>query len=188
MILHCASSELAARARTGILASLFDARSGTEALRAVGTLRPTIRRTADVVRRAGARRMRADHFALRVRAARIRRARIPLAFGQRRRRANLEAVHEGITGVAVGAAADRIVIHRKAIGILAARARTRVRTLIVYARFVLRALGADDAARSAGRWDASESWLTQAHRVSVLRTAVAVGSAGRRVARIDRQW
>lgn len=72
MILHRASSKIPARAGTGILASLIDAGRGVEAFRAVGALRSAIRRAADVVQQTGARRLRAYHFALRVRSARIR--------------------------------------------------------------------------------------------------------------------
>lgn len=76
MILHRASGEFAANAGTGILAPLIDARRVVEALRVIGALGSAVRRTADVVLQAGARRMRAHHLALRVRAARIGQARV----------------------------------------------------------------------------------------------------------------
>lgn len=66
MILHCAPSELAASAGTGILTPLIDACRGVEAFRVIGALRPAVRRTADVVLQAGARRVQAYYFALRV--------------------------------------------------------------------------------------------------------------------------
>lgn len=120
MILHGALGEIAASARARILAPLIDTRGGAEAFRIVGAFRSTIRRTADVVQQARAGRMRADHLALRVRAARIRRARVSITFRQRRYSADLKAVYEGIAGVAVGAAADRIVVHRETVGVLSA--------------------------------------------------------------------
>lgn len=187
MILHGAPGEFAASARTRVLASLIDTRGGAEALGVVGAFRPAVGRAADVVEQARAGGMRADHLALRVRAARVRRAGVPFAFRQGRHGADLEAVHEGIAGVAVGAAADGIVVHRQAVGVLSAGAWARVRALVLDARLVLRTLGADDAARSAGRWDSGESWLARADGVSVLGPAVAVGSAWRWVAGVERR-
>lgn len=187
VILHCAPSEFAASAGTGILTSLIDARRGVETFRVIGALRSAVRRSTDVVLQAGACRIQADNFALRVETAWIRQARISLSLRQRRRGADPDAVHEGIAGVAAGAAADRIMIHRKTIRVLSAGTGTRVRALIVNARLVLRTLGADDTSRSTGRRDAGESWLAQTHCVSVLNSAVAVGSTRRWIAWIDRR-
>lgn len=159
MILHCASSEFAASTGTGILTSLIDACRNIEAFRVIGALRSTVRRTADVVLQAGACRIQAYYFALRVGTAWIRRARISLPLRQRRRGADPDAVHEGIAGVAAGATADGIMIHRKTIRVLSAGTGTRIRALVVDARLVLRTLGANDASRSTGRRDAGESWL-----------------------------
>lgn len=78
------------------------------------------------------------------------------------------------------------MVDREAVGVLPAGTGTRVGTLVVDARLVLRTLGAHDAAWPAGRRDAGESRLAQAHRVSVGSATVAVGSAWRRVARICR--
>lgn len=186
MILHRASGKLAASARTRILASLINARRAVEALRVIGALRSAVRRTTDVILQAGARRMQAYYFALRVRATWIRHARVLLSLRQRRDSTDSGAVYEGIANVATGTAADRIVIHRKTVGVLSARARTRVRALVIDTRFVLRALGADDATWSTGRRNAGESWQAQTHRVTFVSSAIAVGSARRRHARIGR--
>lgn len=95
-------------------------------------------------------------------------------------------MHERIAGVTAGAAADGIVVYRKAIRVLSARTWARVRALVVDARSILWTLRADNATRTAGRRDSGESRLTEAHRVSVVRSTIAVGSARRRIAGIDR--
>lgn len=188
MILHCASSELAASAGAGILTPLIDACRSVEAFRIIGTLWPAVRWTANVVLQAGACRIQAYYFALRVGTAWIGQARISLFLRQWRRGADLDAVHEGIAGVAASAAADGIMIHCETIRILSARTGTWIRAVVVYARLVLRTLGANDASRSTGRRDTGESWLAQAYRVSVLNSAVTVGSARRRIAWINWRW
>lgn len=187
MILHGAPGEIAAGARTRVLAPLIDTRGGAETLRVIGAFRSAVGRTTDVVEQTRAGRLRADHFALRVRTARVRRARVTFVLRRWRHSADLEAVHEGVAGVTIGAAADGIVVHRQAVGVLSARTWTRVRALVADAGLVLRTLGADDTTRPASRRDPGEAWLTQAHRVSVLRPAIAVGSARRRVAGVDRR-
>lgn len=95
-------------------------------------------------------------------------------------------MYKGIADVAAGTAADGIVVHRQAVGVLSAGTWTRVRALVIDARLVLRALGADDATRSAGRRNAGESRLAEADRVTVVNSAMAVGSARRRYAGISR--
>lgn len=97
-------------------------------------------------------------------------------------------MHKWIAGVASGAAADRIVVHCEAVSILTTRACAWIRAFVVDARLVLRAFGTDDTARSTGRWNPRESGLALAHRVSVLRAAVAVGSTGRWLTGINRPW
>lgn len=53
MILYRAPGNLATSARTGILASLINARRGVEAFRIVGALRSAVWWTANVVLQAG---------------------------------------------------------------------------------------------------------------------------------------
>lgn len=137
MILHCTPSNFAASTRAGTLTSLIDARCGIETFRAVGAFRSAVWWTTNVVLQAGTSRIRAYNSALRVRAARIRQARISFPFRQRRRSANPGAMHEGIAGVAAGAAADGIVVHREAVRVLSARTWTRVRAFVIDARLVL---------------------------------------------------
>lgn len=70
------------------------------------------------------------------------------------------------------------MVHRETVGVLSAGTWARIGALVVDACLVLRALGADDAAWTAGWRDAGESRLAQAHRVSVGSATVAVGSTG----------
>lgn len=83
------------------------------------------------------------------------------------------------------ARADRAVIDDLALGILTASARARVHALLVDASLVGGAFSADDALRSAARRGADVLRKTGAYRLAVVHLALAVGAAGRRVARIN---
>ena len=94
-------------------------------------------------------------------------------------------MNERIARVTAGAATDRIVIDRKAIRVLSARTWTRIRTLVINARSVLWTFRTNNTTRSAGGRNSGESWLAEAHCVTVVRSTVAVGSTWRWITRIN---
>lgn len=64
-------------------------------------------------------------------------------------------------------------------GSYAARAQAWIDALLIAARLRQGAFGAGGTFRSAGWWQAEESRHARAHRLPIVHTAEAVGSAGR---------
>lgn len=185
MILNRAPRQFSARTGARVLAPLVDASRGVEAVGVTGALWPAVRRASDEIEQAGAGWLRSDHLALGIRAARAGRARIARVLERWLRNVVPGALHQRIAGVAVGAGANGVVVDRQALGVHSAGARARIRALVLYAGLVLGALGADDALWPTGGRYSDESRLAEAHSVAVVDAAVAVGSAGRRLARVN---
>lgn len=70
-------------------------------------------------------------------------------------------------------------------GIASATAGTGIPTPLVDARLALRAIRTDDAFGSASRWCPDESTYAAAHRLRVIRPALAVRAARGRIARVS---
>lgn len=87
----------------------------------------------------------------------------------------------GVTGVA---RANGIVIDNFALGVQAARGWTRVGALLINAGLGGWALGAGNALGSASWRVSNVIGRARAHGLAVVHAAQAVGSAGRRVARV----
>ena len=101
-----------------------------------------------------------------------------------------ETIEEGIAGVALGAAAYRIVIAHDAAGVRGARADTGVLTALIDTSARLLAVGARDALGPAARWLAKVTDLAGARCLLAKLAAHAVRAAGRGWARpaIGRRW
>lgn len=182
MLHHLADGVAAARSRTGIHASLLLAGQMVLALVVIGALRPAVRRSSDKVGLAGAGRLVADLAANGIGTTRRRHARIVgtlfLLGGQ--------TSGDGVSGHARLATADGVVVHHLALGIVAAGTSARILALLVNAGTVLGALRADHTLRLAAGRGTDVTLHTAAHRVAVGVLALAVRTAGRRLAGILR--
>lgn len=125
-------------ARVGTL--LIDARQVTWALRIDNTLWPTVRGTSDIVGATRAHALVTNDATLRVRSTWRGNAWIPNVLAWDGIVLFNMALDERISGVASAATTNGIVVDHLAIGIYAASSRTRIRTLLINAGAILRAL------------------------------------------------
>lgn len=91
---------------------------------------------------------------------------------------------EGVASLTASATTDGRVVDDLTASIETARAKARVRALLVYTGARLGTFGADYALRSTRWWCAAVAGETRAHSVAVLHPALAVGAARWRLARV----
>jgi len=101
---------------------------------------------------------------------------------------NILATPERITGLSLATATNRTVIDDLASRVQSARATARISAFLVDAGESLGALGAHYTLRPALRRRTDIALQARAHSVVVLRSALAVRSARRRLARIAWRW
>ena len=147
MVNYLTIGVLSARSRARVLAFITQARSVRGAIGIQHAFGSTaFVGISKVFRQTGASAGAVLLSAHRVRSARRRRARRRSLFANGIRR-TYETLHERIARVAYGAYAHRRVAHDAALGVRAARSRTRVFALLIYARQIAGALAVTDAFR-----------------------------------------
>lgn len=184
-----ATSEIAAGSDAGILAAFVYTSGVGRTLGVVRALRSAVRWSPDEVWRAGAGGSGADYLALRIRSTWVGCAFV-FAIGLRSLSCirHPRAEDERIAAVAGGAGANGTVIDDEALGVQTTSRWTRIHALVVDAGFAARAFGADRALGSATRRRSDEAGFARAYRMAVEDSAVAVGTAGRRFAGLERRY
>lgn len=187
MIHHIAEGIEATRARARILAAFIDAGQVGWTLGVQSALRTTIGCTSNVIGQARADSRFPNDATLGVWSTRTWHAGILIRFGSFRRLVLPgRTTHEGITTVASGARADRIVIGHLADSLVAAGTGTWVYTTQIHACPVLGAFGANRALGTTGGRSTNVIGNARADRMAVNLATLAVRTTRRWLAGLNR--
>lgn len=176
----------ATRAGTRILAAFIDAGQVGRTLRVLSALGATIGSTSNVVGQARADTRLANDATLRVRSTGTGHTGILIELGLFGLLLPGCTTHEGITTVAGGARADRIVVGDLANSLIAAGTGTWVYTTQIHTCPVLAALGANRALRTTGGRSTNVIGNARADRMAVNLAALTVRTTRRWLAGLHR--
>lgn len=183
---HAAVGIEATGSRTRILAALINAGQSGRTLSVQRTLWPAVGRTANEIGQTGAHSRLTHDTALGVATAGTGYARILIGLRTLWLILPRGTAHERIAAVAGSTRANRVVVGHLADGLVTTGARTWVDAPLVHASSVLGALGTDRALRSTGGRSANVIGDAGADRMSVHLTALAVRTAWRGTAGLNR--